>query len=260
MCNKGSPAISSPGLKPTRKTRTKTRKPKYLSLKLELSPKKKKEANPEEPANNKVPYPDKQQLTINLFPLHPKNNLALQDRSSDMHNDHVAAAFFFQTATEDTSATLQDLLDTTASTTTTTTAATASDQGLLSPSLKYLSRRYDVRAAMRGKERDTSEERWVSYCEVVKTEQEEESGSCGGGSGGDGSGCGGDDASGNIMEGHDHGDQKSLVGLKLDYEDILNAWSDKGPLYIQGEFPQTVPDWHDASNVMILQALRFSFI
>jgi hypothetical protein len=40
-----------------------------------------------------------------------------------------------------------------------------------------------------------------------------------------------------------------LVGLKLDYQEILNAWSDKGPLYIEGESPQTVPDIYDGSNV-----------
>lgn len=32
------------------------------------------------------------------------------------------------------------------------------------------------------------------------------------------------------------------LSLKLDYEEILTAWSDKGSLYINGEGPQVVPE------------------
>uniref|UniRef100_A0A2P2JX61 Uncharacterized protein LOC8260335 isoform X2 n=1 Tax=Rhizophora mucronata TaxID=61149 RepID=A0A2P2JX61_RHIMU len=245
MCNKGSPAISSPGLKPTRKTRTKTRKPKYFSLKLEISTKKKKEANPQESTNPKMPH--KQQL-INLFPLHPENNLVIsQDRSSDMQDDQMDAAFLFQTASDDTSTTLEDVLDTnTAAAAATITTRTTSEEDPLAPSPIYPSRTCDVRTAMRCKERDASAEMWASYCKVVKREQEEESSSCAGRSGGYGGGL----AYRKMMQVHDWG-PKRLVGLKLDYQEVLNAWSDKGPLYFKGESPQTVPDLRDASNAQI---------
>ncbi|EFJ36969.1 hypothetical protein SELMODRAFT_438000 [Selaginella moellendorffii] len=32
------------------------------------------------------------------------------------------------------------------------------------------------------------------------------------------------------------------ITLKLDYEDVLNAWSDRGPFWTEGPRPQTVPD------------------
>ncbi|KAJ8750201.1 hypothetical protein K2173_014116 [Erythroxylum novogranatense] len=243
MCNKnGSPmrhrktAKTRVPSKPTRRTRTKTRKPRFLSLKLALSANKKTQT-PQENATNVL---HKQQL--NLFPLHPEH--LVHDR--DMQDDHVAdqVAFLFETSTDDTSTTLQGLLDTT---TTTTTTATTSDVGSpLSPSLTYVSKGHDdsedmcgfrslLGAAMRRKERDSSTEKWVSYCEVVKKEQEEESSCCGGT-------CVADALS---MDMQFHGDQKGLVGLKLDYQQILNAWSDKGSLYIEGDSPQTVPDLHD---------------
>ncbi|XP_042374231.1 uncharacterized protein LOC121967824 [Zingiber officinale] len=34
------------------------------------------------------------------------------------------------------------------------------------------------------------------------------------------------------------------LALKLDYEEILAAWSDRGPLYTDGDGPQVVPDLH----------------
>ncbi|RZS22888.1 hypothetical protein BHM03_00055716 [Ensete ventricosum] len=34
------------------------------------------------------------------------------------------------------------------------------------------------------------------------------------------------------------------LALKLDYEEILAAWSDRGPLYMDGEAPQVVPQFH----------------
>ncbi|CAL9098365.1 unnamed protein product [Musa textilis] len=34
------------------------------------------------------------------------------------------------------------------------------------------------------------------------------------------------------------------LALKLDYEEILAAWSDRGPLYMDGEGPQVVPQLH----------------
>lgn len=51
-----------------------------------------------------------------------------------------------------------------------------------------------------------------------------------------GSGCGVD-----LLRGMP---QKTL-SLKLDYDEILTAWSDRGPLYIDGETPQAVPELYD---------------
>lgn len=79
-------------------------------------------------------------------------------------------------------------------------------------------------------EEETTEERWVSYSEVVE-EVMSRSGTprcCGGGDGNDG---------------------RPSLALKLDYEQIMEAWSDKGTLYVDGEPPQTVPDLHASADV-----------
>ena len=215
--------------------------------------------------------PHKQQQLINLFPLHPEN--IVQDHKDNVHeqhddqvSDHVA--FLFETAADDTSTSLYGILDSTTTTTTTcttTTTTTTSDEGSpLSPSLTYVYRGHEshhehqgslVKTAMKCKERDASEERWVSYWEVVeKKEQEEVSSNC----------C---YAAADALEkmvlqalgGDDRNKMMGLVGLKLDHQQILNAWSDKGPLYIKEESPQTVPDLHDASNVMFFLQRGFFF-
>uniref|UniRef100_A0A6N2KCC0 CCT domain-containing protein n=1 Tax=Salix viminalis TaxID=40686 RepID=A0A6N2KCC0_SALVM len=213
---------------PSRKTRSKTRKPKYLSLKLELSPRTKN------PQRSKTKMIQNKQL-INLFPLHPENHV---QQYKDMH-DPDQVAFLLETASDDISTTLQGLLDTT------TTTATTSDDGPLSCYIEIDRERCDGRAsllektAMKCKERDLSDERWVSYWEVVEKKELEEvsSSSCYGVS----------DTSGKIPQAQDD-NKKGLVGLKLDYQEILNAWSDKGSLFIEGESPQTVPDIHDGSS------------
>lgn len=248
---KAAKVVVSP--KPARKARTRTRKPKYLSLKLELSPKiKSKMPNPEKPKNKMTHKQQKQQdqQLINLFPLHPEN-LVEQD-NKDMHDhDHDHVAFLFESAS-DTSTTLHGL--------TTTTITTSEEEGPLigggheidhqesfgGPSLL-------VRTAMKCKERDLSEERWVSYWEVVeKKEQEEVSSTSSSSILGFAAAAAVDDALGKKLQ-EVQDDKKGLVGLKLDYQEILNVWSDKGPLYIEGgESPQIVPDLYDGcSNVSI---------
>ncbi|KAJ9152808.1 hypothetical protein P3X46_026328 [Hevea brasiliensis] len=253
MCSKNSPirprkpakkATVSPK-KSARKTRTKTRKPKYLSLKLQLSPHKKTQTPPKP---TKMPH--KQQL--NLFPLHPENLVHDKDfHDVDQVSDHVA--FLFDTAT-DTSTSLHGILDSTTTTTTpTTTATTTSEEGPLSPSLTYVYRGHDseercsgmvsslVKAAMKCKEREASGERWVSYWEVVEKKEQEEVSSC----------CAAADSLEKMVQAQGEY-KKGLVGLKLDYQGIMNAWSDKGPLYIKGEeSPQTVPDLHEGSNWLV---------
>ncbi|CAK7328194.1 unnamed protein product [Dovyalis caffra] len=179
---------------------------------------------------------------INLFPLHPEN---LVQQYKDMH-DHDQVAFLLETAgCDDTSTTLQGLLD---NTTTTTNTTTTSEDGPLGCHIEIDQERCDGRpsllekTAMKCKTRDLSEERWVSYWEVVERKEQEEvsSSSC----------YGAADTLGKMLQVED-GQKKGLVGLKLDYQEILNAWSDKGPLYIAGESPQTVPDIYDGSNALM---------
>ncbi|PHT91985.1 hypothetical protein T459_07098 [Capsicum annuum] len=86
-----------------------------------------------------------------------------------------------------------------------------------------------VRTALRNKEREHSEEeKWVVYSDVVDVDQhsettrkDEEVSSC---------------------PRNKHHQRQQQLSLKLDYDEILNAWSDKGPLYLHSESPQIVPD------------------
>lgn len=94
---------------------------------------------------------------------------------------------------------------------------------------------------MKCKEREASEERWVSYCELVEKKEQEEVSSC--------------YAAADTLEKmvQAQGDcKKGLVGLKLDYQEIMNVWSDKSSPYIKGESPQIVPDLHEDSKVIFL--------
>ncbi|KAL0381776.1 UNVERIFIED_CONTAM: Zinc finger protein CONSTANS-LIKE 6 [Sesamum angustifolium] len=81
--------------------------------------------------------------------------------------------------------------------------------------------------ALRNRERDSGEEKWVSYSEVVKRKVKEE------------------EVSSSAAVGLHPGGTQGLW-LKLDYEEIMNAWSNKGPLYVEAESSQIVPDMnHD---------------
>ncbi|CAI8612277.1 unnamed protein product [Vicia faba] len=130
--------------------------------------------------------------------------------------------------TSDGGATLNGLLE---DESTTLTATTAEEDESLSvmrcPAMDGL-----VKKAMRRKRND-EEERWVSYSEVVEEKKEmmEEVNSCVG------------------------SETTSFFGslsLKLDHDGILNAWSDKGSLYVDAadDAPQTVPDLFNASTIL----------
>ncbi|KAL5581268.1 hypothetical protein UlMin_013710 [Ulmus minor] len=210
-------------LKPARKSRTKTRKPKFLSLRLHLSREKDQTFSP----SDMRPRPQ-----LNLFPLHPEN--LVEDRAHDHEED---VSFLFDS---DGGATLNGLLPTAAAT------KTMSEEEEDSMSLAYRGHdRYSeeneynnssslVRTAMkRNRDWDTSEEKWVCYSEVVEkkeveVEVEEVTSS-----------------SSATETWWKKQQRKGLLALKLDYEGILNAWSDKGSLFIKGESPQTVPDLQD---------------
>lgn len=213
MISKESSTVVS--LKPARKIRTKTRKPKFLSLRLELSSDNSQESGETMTRNH--------HHQLNLFPLHPEN--LVEDK--DMHDENMA--YFF--AASDGGANLNGLLGG-------DTGAAVPSGDSLSPSLTYAYGGQDseegastlVRAALRNRERDASEEKWVSYSEVVEKKEEEVT-SC---------------AADLWYKNH-----TQRLSLKLDYQEILNAWSGKGPLFIEGESPQTVPDLaHDAANAM----------
>ncbi|XP_052198046.1 zinc finger protein CONSTANS-LIKE 7 [Diospyros lotus] len=195
-------------LKPARKTRTKTRKPKFLSLRLQFSP----ETGPPSCRMTTAITADHRHQQLNLFPLHPEHQLVYD---KDTQDENVA--YFFDSA-DGGATTLTTLLG--------PGSSTEEEENVRSPSLTYPCGGKDsddvalVRTAMRSKERDASEDKWVSYSEVTS--------------------CTADPRHKEPSPGTQQG-----LSLKLDYREIMNAWSDKGPLYIPPECPQTVPDLLD---------------
>ncbi|KAL6139513.1 hypothetical protein ACLB2K_057817 [Fragaria x ananassa] len=220
----------------SRKKSSRRKKPKYLSLRSSrlsarndaVSPAAVDDVDSEmtEAATRRG-----QQQQLNLFPLHPELNAAeAADHQSD---DNVALLF-----ESDGGATLHGLLTSADTATTTTTSTMSSDHDQAESNYGYRGGGGDdiVRTAMRGSGGDRSVEKWVCYSELVKEEVEltatattSSASTC----------CSvGDDRK-------SHQDQR--LALKLDCEEVLNAWSDKGSLYIKTEDgepppPQTVPD------------------
>ncbi|XP_050382528.1 two-component response regulator-like APRR3 [Argentina anserina] len=166
---------------------------------------------------------------LNLFPLHPELNAAEADHQSD---DNVALLFESHGG-----ATLHGLLTSTDTATATTTSTMSSDHD--QDESNYSSYAYRrggdiVRTAMRGSGGDPSVEKWVCYSELVKEEVEltattSSASTC----------C-------SVGDDRKKSHQNQRLALKLDYTEVLNAWSDKGSLYIKAEDgeppPQTVPD------------------
>ncbi|XP_076881932.1 uncharacterized protein LOC143530212 isoform X2 [Bidens hawaiensis] len=195
--------------KSTRKTRTKLRKPKYLSLRLQLA------ATTPPPTD----HHDASQL-INLFPLHPEN---LVEEHDDM------ACIFSSCEDVDGSAT-------------TLTGLLCSEEdddehntnNVPSPSSVNYADEELVRTAMRKHKTDRNHdhEKWVSYSEVFDSRKKiitEIS------------------SSSSTSTCHNNINNRKLV-LKLDYENIIKSWVNKGPLYIHNNSdpqPQSVPDLQD---------------
>ncbi|XP_010248760.1 PREDICTED: zinc finger protein CONSTANS-LIKE 6 [Nelumbo nucifera] len=226
---------------PARKTRTKIRKPKFLSLQRELSPES-REMNHHPTANNPTTTPHPQ---LNLFPLHPEN--LFEEKDIPEHN----VDYFFHDD-DGGGATLNGLLGGGSSDgSVIMMSSELEEDSFLSPSsLSYAYGTQDsdegassslARTALRhhhhhhhhNQERDASEERWVFYSEVVEKKEEEVSSSV------------------VTATGAATAFQTTQGGLslKLDYEQILNAWSDRSPFYIDGECPQTVPDITDNASL-----------
>ncbi|KAL1206016.1 Protein CHLOROPLAST IMPORT APPARATUS 2 [Cardamine amara subsp. amara] len=220
-------------LEASRKIRTKTKKPKFLSLKLELNTSHEINEDLGTKKSNKKKKNKKQSKTKGTDTTAFKDKkraetTTLGGEKEEEQYDNVAA-YLFNSATDSTISSIHDLLPSSA-------ADLDCDGGgrNLSP--------YDhqehgssssslLRTAMRKgakEEEETTEERWVSYSEVVE-EVMSRSGTprCCGGDGNDG---------------------RSSLALKLDYEQIMEAWSDKGTLYVDGEPPQTVPDLHGSTD------------
>ncbi|KAJ4912032.1 CCT motif family protein [Raphanus sativus] len=211
--------------------RTKTKKPKFLSLKLEIntsheideshvatSNKKKSKQKPSKEGAGTTPFKEKKRVE--------ESTVRGGEKEEEQYD--TVAAYLFSSTTDSTISSIHDLLP---------SSAPADEEGRnMSP--------YDFQehgststslllTAMRkgASKEETTAERWVSYSEVVD-EVMSRSGTprC----------CGGD--------GNDIGRPSSLA-LKLDYEQIMEAWPDKGTLYVDGEPPQTVPDLHASTDV-----------
>lgn len=215
--------------KPARKSRSKTRKPKFLSLiSLELISSEKAQESSEMPSSTTDSRGHQQ---LRLFPLHPEN--LVEDK--DSQDENMA---YLLSAADSGASTLTGLLGAA-----TTESSSGEDDHYknqvgvggtgdqLSQSVAL------VRTALKNKERDSSEERYVCYSEVVERRDEEVTSTAA------------DLRCGNRNRNPYHPTatnvQNQRLSLKLDYEEILNAWSDKGPLYVYADPPQTVPDIHD---------------
>ncbi|KAJ4882831.1 CCT motif family protein [Raphanus sativus] len=211
--------------------RTKTKRPKFLSLKLELSTSHEIEESPGATKNKKKKKkhkPSKQSKTkgADTTPFEEKkraDTVAGGEKEEEQY-ETVAAYLFSSAATDSSMSSINDLLPSSAA------HVDCSERKDLSP--------YDrggspssslLKTAMRkgaSKEEETTEERWVSYSEVVEEVMSR---------------------SGTPRP--DGKDRRRSLALKLDYEQVMEAWSDKGTLYVDGEPPQTVPDLHASADV-----------
>ncbi|KAK9104272.1 hypothetical protein Scep_021116 [Stephania cephalantha] len=151
-----------------------------------------------------------QQLT--LFPLHPETALEVEEEASSL----------FAAADQGGAATLTDLLFN----------EVESTEDTWSASLRCGPGNWLEKAALRSsREREEEEvERWVRYSEVVeKREKDEEVTSC----------------PAEYFTNECSTTRGGLL-LKLDYQEIMDAWIDKGSLYIDGDQgPGVVPDVFD---------------
>ncbi|KAL3378933.1 hypothetical protein AABB24_004716 [Solanum stoloniferum] len=223
MSDAGCRSVTPKNRKSKTRNKLKRRKPKFLSLSLELS---------EKPSDHMIVSPSNGSThdQLNLFPLHPENLVDDKDSTSTAQDENVA--LFFAGA-ENSATTLNEVLvsskdeiDSNISTYMTVSSSEAS----LTFADTYRGQEGElVRTALRSKEREhREEEKWVVYSDVVDFDQHSESTR--------------KDEEVSSCPWNKHQQQLSL---KLDYDEILNAWSDKGPLYLQSESPQIVPDIHD---------------
>ncbi|XP_023526082.1 protein CHLOROPLAST IMPORT APPARATUS 2-like [Cucurbita pepo subsp. pepo] len=213
--------------RPIRKSRTKTRRPKFLSLRSELISPRISQISPMTHDPSAPPPPPQKQLT--LFPLHPEN--LVEDREENV-------ALMFENDVVSSCCSLGSFLPT-----------YHNDVSSEEESRNLAEEAALVRTAMRSRERETgAEEKWVCYSEVVEKKEEP-------------SWTAAAAEEEEVEEVTSTATKKKKkkkkkvemrgkqLRLKLDYEGILNAWSDKAPLFINGESPQTVPNLHDDGSV-----------
>ncbi|XP_076885117.1 uncharacterized protein LOC143534540 [Bidens hawaiensis] len=234
--------------KPSRKTRTKLRKPKYLSLRLQLTA-----IMPPPPP----PTTDNKQL-INLFPLRPENLY-----KDDHEHEHNMARIFSSCDDVDNAATTltgilcsdeeveeEDNDDQTKTKTTTNTNNPLIDQHPSPSSVNHAEEEVElVRTAMRknkyrndnininNNDDNVNSEKWVYYSEVVERKNEIK-------------GMSSSSLSTTRSSNYPSHHHRSKLVLKLDYEKIMKSWVNKGPLYVRDgdsglDTPQTVPDLQD---------------
>ncbi|XP_019183452.1 PREDICTED: uncharacterized protein LOC109178283 isoform X2 [Ipomoea nil] len=200
--------------KPCRSARkARTRRPKFLSLRLQLAGDNKSDGGDCKTTSDGRPQ-------LDLFPLHPENLTEEKDAAAE--ENYVAAEYNFFSAAESGATTLTGLLGAPS-----TSASSGGNKAFSSSdSLRYISGCRGAaalaRTALRSKERKPcEEEKWVCYSEVVENERKDEEVTS---------------SSASDLR------RRRRLSLKLDYEEIITAWSNRGSLYIQPECPQTVPD------------------
>ncbi|KAF7819485.1 Zinc finger protein like [Senna tora] len=198
---------------PRRKNRSKTRKPKYLSLRLQLNPTQHEQAS-DDMSSKTTSHHQQQQQQLNLFPLHPEN-LVDDKLEMMMQDDQTNVAFLF-TSSHGAPASLTALLrhDSTA----TTEEEEEEDRRVDEESGRSMLVRKAMKRGSKEEEEEEREERWVCYSEVTSY------------------------SSGNTTDSTATTTTSfgcGLLSLKLDYEGVLNAWSDQRSLYVPrpGETP-----------------------
>lgn len=194
------------------RSRPKNRKTKYLSLRRHLAPRASPPPSPPSPPPVETP-PIKQ---ANLFPI---------QQDPDVRDPQVASLLFSSTNGE-TGETLVEILGTSTSASTVPASDSCSAGSPGSPPVVLDTGDEDedglARRALRGRQR-------VEYCCSSSSSEEEVASASAVTTGGVDLWCG--------------APQTSLL-LKLDYEEILTAWSDRSSLYIDGERAQVVPGFH----------------
>ncbi|KAI3407324.1 CCT domain-containing protein [Psidium guajava] len=174
---------------------------------------------------------------LNLLPLHPQaHSPSHGDGYQDQLHDENDVALLFDSSAAAAGATLTGLLAPTSG-----VAAAPASSGEEEESAESSL----IRCAMKSSSREragSSEEKWVCYSEVIveaeKKAEMEEVTSC---------------AADAWRGGPGTHPQGTMLSLKLDYQEILDAWSDKGSLFVCGgdanhEAPQTVPDLMRVDN------------
>ncbi|KAL9152578.1 hypothetical protein ABFS82_11G133100 [Erythranthe guttata] len=229
-----------------RKSRIKAKKSKFLSLRLQFPPNEStiKDTKPDggvrpkataSAADDDAAAANKYSPQLNSFPFDTES----QVEEREGHDQENVALFF--SAADGGATTLTGLLDSSAAAESNSSHNynDSSRVDYLSPSSASLTYAYGeeraalVRTALRSRDRDSSEDKWVCYSEVVERkkvikEEEVTSSSAVDLRPGDGGGSAG---------------MMRRVSLKLDYDEIMNAWSNKGPLYIDADqSSQIVPD------------------